>query len=223
MQKRKISSDDIIEFFKIYNDYLENVLYISLTKKGLNIHSHIFFMKSFVILTDKNSDNVKIKKILELLRDLLKKNSYNQKFVSLNLRDKLSIDHISSLVTIQDSVEKFFYAIELYKKIHKKYLKQGIIEFHNFLAHLLVSFSGQNIDHNKIKAINHLYRGTIDSYKSIIKTICDENCSLKNDLTEIRRKEIQNLGIEATSSNKKYDLVDDYRKFVEQLLRIKKE
>ena len=65
MKTHQISYDDIIEFFRIYTDYLEYVLYVSLTKKGINKNIHIFFMKSFVILTSKKDISRK--------KDILKK------------------------------------------------------------------------------------------------------------------------------------------------------
>jgi len=216
MKTNQVSYDDIIEFFKIYTNYLDYVLYVSLTKKGINEKTHIYLMKVFVILISK--ENISNKKIILNKLKQIQNKYFNVKYLNLDLQDKLSYEEIVNIYQIQNSVEEFFYAISIFKKHNNKYLKQGIIEFHNFLAHLLVAFTGQNRDTNYKKAINHLYRGTIDCYKSIIKNKCDIDCKFQEEIIKIREQEMKNLGVEATSTQAKYQIVKSYKNIVKKII-----
>ena len=216
--QNSVNVDDIIEFFKIYTNYLEYVLYISLTKEGINTNIHNSLMEIFVILTTKQYSS-KRKQILNKLK-IMKNTYFNEKYIRLNFEDKIFKEDIINIPTIQQSVDEFFEAISIFRKQNDHYLKQGVIEFHNFLAHLLVAFAGEtkSTDNNHKKAINHLYRGTIDCYKSIIKNNCDEYCPFQKEIIEIREQEIKNLGIEATSTEAKYQLVKSYKNIVNKII-----
>lgn len=86
-------------------------------------------------------------------------------------------------------------------------LVQSILEFNNALSHILVALINQDCDHlNNIgKAINHLYRGTLDHYKMLIRLMFMDKRNkaihpqILVEFKDLRFKEFKLLGTDINS------------------------
>jgi len=104
----------------------------------------------------------------------------------------------SSKVKMDEDVRKKF---ELYNS-DNIILVQSILEFNNALSHIVASLYNNDNDalNNIGKATSHLYRGTLDHYKMLIRLVfMDSEKSIKteimDDFKELRHKEFEYLGL----------------------------
>lgn len=101
-------------------------------------------------------------------------------------------------------------------------LKQSIIEFHNAISHLnSIFFTTREL--NKQKAINHFIRGSLDSYKAIIKDyFCLLNddkkveCSHFDKVKALRQKEYGIIG-----SDNKNKVLQEYKLIASDMINEK--
>jgi len=97
-------------------------------------------------------------------------------------------------------------------------LKQALMEFNNAISHIVRADYKQENEEEKniIRAINHLERGTLDYYKSIIKEFYFlDNISVKNEkiLQHIRCREFNSIG------NTKIDIIKFYEEFIINIVK----
>lgn len=171
----------------------------------------------------------------------------SQKSIGLasNLQcEKINIDNKNDLLKIfepknKEIFKKFYQIVKIFKKhingypeikshfsgrIKEPVLGQGMIEFHNAMSHLtFVAREKENSNSNVEKALAHIYRGTIDNMKSIIKNLKldDEEKKL---IIDIRAEEFNLLGcnIKLDEYNIEHDkksiIINKYEKLVLSLL-----
>ena len=111
-------------------------------------------------------------------------------------------------ISLNDDVQNKFEINENNNTI----LVQAILEVNNALAHILAAIYKNDKDslRNIDKAVNHLYRGSIDHYKMLIRLIyIEKNTTIDSKITEkfkeLRFKEFEMIG---ESINKKVFLHD---------------
>jgi len=119
------------------------------------------------------------------------------------------------------ALEKYFDSYELLQQYTGQYLlKAMLIEFNNFLSHVVLAMNNVSKVKNIESALGHLHRATLDGYKDII---VEEN-KLNNlsgrekqrSLFDLRLKEIHKVGC---SSLDRKTIIKKYKKFVKTYLR----
>ena len=146
-------------------------------------------------------------------------NIYADMYSSLECSSKDFIKPLSLFYPLQVPLNNFNEAIKDFNAIFENTLfKQGLIEFNNALAHLFAGLcaSDTNLEVNIKKASTHLYRGALDYYKTIIKKKESFTHEQKEQLIEIRKLEIDSIGLQVANTNKNSILMA-YRDFARQL------
>jgi len=108
------------------------------------------------------------------------------------------------------------------KNTNAMYHKVLLIEINNFFSHILSYCNNTAQENNNIKrAIAHLYRGSLDGYKEIIKVhniiVCASD-GLKQSFFEIRAKEGSLIG-EKKEENK-CSIIEGYKNIANDILTI---
>lgn len=126
----------------------------------------------------------------------------------------------SSMQVNQEEVLELLDACIASKNIKKiTMLKQALMEFNNAISHINSALKGQEKVKNFERAAQHLNRGTLDFYKSVIKELFILKKIKPEDLEEL--KEIRFHEFE-TMGSYKYDdrenLYSDYKKLCKKLI-----
>jgi hypothetical protein len=193
--KKKSSNDKYkIVFFKInekISKYQKNYFKYKLECKNLK-----FELKGI-------SNNLNLSKSFAYF--IRAANLYNE------YKKQLSEKEIEKIINkeLKQYENNFFIGIELkIKQINKPkryFLKQSLIEFNNAISHLYAITQNAKREENIKKAINHLQRGALDFYKTIIKELFVLNKFDKlQKLKEIRCKEYTSVGED------KFSVIDEY-------------
>lgn len=104
--------------------------------------------------------------------------------------------------------------------------KQVLIEFHNFMSHICIAYKSQNVEvqnKNIERAKNHLYRGTLDIYKIIIKDYIISSNEIINErhirvLFNLRLKEYRSLG----KNNFQISILKYFKKIGEEIINLER-
>lgn len=105
-------------------------------------------------------------------------------------------------------IEKFYNDQE-----GNKVLVQSLLEFNNAISHIIIAtYATEDKYHNINKAINHLYRGTIDNYKMVLR-FCDKDFNNRQNkyislFRQVREQEFLHLGQDINSKNIRYNNKD---------------
>lgn len=236
----------IIKFFKIYCKFwhadLENALL-----DGRSFIIIDLFRINLGLLISKNIDITKIKESLNKLEAAINEYSKGIEISILNCEKDIQwankIDSINNPELI-DYFTQFLQSYDLaYKVINtgeeelsNRKIQDLLVEFNNALAHFIVicknngEFAGKDkfLESNISRAISHLHRGILDSYKEIIhlnaslitrrddtKHALLENETLRNYYNSTRTLEASGIGV---SENNKKSILTKYKKLCKIIL-----
>ncbi|EAH8851289.1 MULTISPECIES: hypothetical protein [Campylobacter] len=139
-----------------------------------------------------------------------------KKIAAVNLKKRLKYYFDFDNYTLIDQIISQIYSKDNLINIPK----QVLIEFHNFMSHICSAYTTKNIiiqNKNIERAKNHLYRGSLDLYKIIIKDyfICNEvvNKNCIKMLFDVRLKEYCGLGDGCLQN----DILEEFKKIKSEL------
>ncbi|EAH7554461.1 hypothetical protein G4T00_000755 [Campylobacter jejuni] len=157
----------------------------------------------------------------------------------IRFRQSLSEEKIKTIakINLKNRVKYYFdfnddnFISEIVDKFYNKngsfnIPKQALIEFHNFMSHICAAYKSQNIEvqnKNIERAKNHLYRGTLDIYKIIIKDYIISSNEIINErhirvLFNLRLKEYRSLG----KNNFQINILKYFKKIGEEIVNLKR-
>ena len=225
----KTNNDLFRDFMELYRQFVALDLIVSLYPIGRNEKLIREFLEVFIILL--NPIKVFSLENREKAINSLKSNviNYIDKHQDIHYQyrlEELERDYsITSPIRLKDIeplttyLKEFLFALNKYGK--NIILKQPTIEFNNALSHIFVGYFGSDteINTNVSRAKTHLYRGTLDIYKYVIKekayiSTSEENCSKvintycnkeldKNKkLSDLRLFEFSTIGLEVSNGEK---------------------
>ncbi|MEA1956295.1 MAG: hypothetical protein U9N02_07370 [Campylobacterota bacterium] len=138
---------------------------------------------------------------------------------TLDCNNKDYIKSLNYLGHLESPLNDFHEAVADFNQLYKnKLFKQGLIEFNNALSHLFAGFcsSETSFKKNISKACTHLHRGSLDYYKTLIKNKESLTHLQKEKLIDIRKLEMDSVGLEITN-NDKDEILIEYRDFARKL------
>mgnify|MGYP000570693552 CR=1 FL=1 len=207
--------------------------------RNISIVNSLYQTILFIIKNKKNVSGCeyKINQLIKSIRDIVNTISED---CFVNFSEDLDIDLVDSqlFADIESRLMDFstshkahsdFESI-LYKTLYGANAfsvgcVQAMIEFFNSFSHLVVCCKKDALrderQDNLNKAKAHLYRGTLDNYKSIIKNAflyvgdnmlkCGDRINNNDDnISSVRRLEILSLGCDLGSISR-HELIDNYR------------
>lgn len=221
----------VLKFFKLYALYWQSDLEEALLEgRSFNIID-LFRVNLSLMLSDETEFNA----VQNSLQELKKVVSEHSKFTN-----KINVQSLENNIHFRDGIDKlltdevlfyFINFIQSYNIVSKalgldhqnRKIQDLLVELNNALSHLIVTFLTKNDlekEINKKRAISHLHRGILDSYKEIIHLnvsimrgntttheILDKK-SLFDYYIELRQKEALGIGKEELS---KQELIKRYR------------
>lgn len=229
-------------FFQTYCEFFNVENQISLIDGRAYTHIYSFMMLFNDIMTSPKYDNIQINlankdaideeldkldlMAIEHLRSAISEYTtsilYTHKYLKQEvLNSAISCDLITEI--INESGQYFIDFASSYNKVFEEtgsiYIIDMLIEFNNFLSHILkMLISCDKDDPNKKRGISHLHRGALDGYKYLIhKNAKNPNfiTTLKEEFVNLRIKEMNGIG---KIEKSKIKLVEDYSEFVSKLL-----
>ena len=209
--------DNLGNCFSEYHKFSTKDLITSLSNEGRDFTIIRNFLDVFIFLTKDtfNMDNKQRTSLNTSLSKLL--NEYTESYAEIINISEIKIHkndlYCNLFEKCNSALNKFVDAISLYEKsTYNKVLHfQALIEFNNFLSHIY-KFSITKEDINIERVISHLYRGSLDAYKTII--INNYNTIDKNSLAQLRYQEIDKIGKifnQKHSSSTNHDLLEQYK------------
>ena len=168
-----------IDIIIIFRDVLQTI-YAPEVKDKEEVLKKMFesiakIIKSYIEKNQHNTINLQLDRI----------SSNSNTFEEINKKDFkyffqefiVSCESFRQIIRLDDKeVEKFYN-----DKAGNKVLVQSLLEFNNAISHIIVAtHTAKDEYHNIRKAINHLYRGTIDNYKMILR-FCDKDFNIIMD------------------------------------------
>jgi len=217
-------------FFMQYCRFISKDLLATFDKRlGRNTRVINTFYKIFFIINSNEYDNETKKKALNNLTIQIDSyltdgdtSIYSEMYNTLKCANKTFVKQLGYLNRLQVSLNDFNEAVSDFNQVHKDELfKQGLIEFNNALAHLFRGFaeSETNFEMNIKKACTHLYRGSLDYYKTLIKNKESLTHQQKIELIVIRDLEISSIGLDIANKTKDNILIS-YKNFTKKLHKI---
>ncbi|GHV59554.1 hypothetical protein FACS1894103_3150 [Campylobacterota bacterium] len=226
------SHESISRFFYIYSQFLKKDIFNAVGCHGRQDKVIAAFIKPFELLIepDGTSDNISgaLDELEKIVDFYLKREGQQAEYLTktadcpnLNIDKTISrgnSNHLYNSQPLYNIVKHFVESLSCVKRLRGDFLSQAIVEFNNALSHLYMGYkTAHTMQKNTNKSITHIYRGTLDNYKSIIKEhsfrISDSHAK---DLMSIRCKEMGTIGGD-TKDKDKIAIIEDYRRFIVSL------
>jgi len=205
-----------VQYLQIYcNFFVKDNLYSLLD--GRSYKDILLFLDVLETLFD---DDYSIKELeesiyelsenIELYTNEIKENISTQRIYCSEFSNKsITLPMVSSVFQTMEYRQvlfDFFVAYNFASKIYNSdMLDAPLIEFNNYLSHILRYVLDDEKKENLSRANGHLYRSVLDIYKGYIVSndrIIIDNDELKNDLVELRIKEMNLIGKNEVAQDK---------------------
>lgn len=221
------------KFFKIYCKFFKADVYVSLLY-GREYKTIYAFMKVYNdSVLDTNISGADSHEKLDELSDIVDEYIDNIKtnFSFFDEKedyfdcecnfDNLGFERLYAFMSnTTDIYEAFAKSYNQLSKYEDATMLHGLlIEYNNFLSHVIKYFCNENDSSNLDRATAHLYRGAIDGYKEIIddeKLLILPNGVLFSEFIEIRNDEVNLIG--KKTSNDKIIIIDKYSTLCDGIL-----
>jgi len=223
-------------FVKNYCEFFFYDNQVALTQEGRDFLIILVFLDTLIDIFEPKIKKEDLQETMSLLRQTV--SSYikdkkehetiikNESKFNISCNDDIGIrqnELIKIFKTTEEHLKEFLEAYSFTFSYYNAPIETLLVEFNNYLSHILKAVNGKEIESNISRANAHLHRGTLDAYKNIIKSKF-KNISLntndKNEkmllkeLFELRLKEIEGIGF---TEDEKIDITNEYKAFAWEL------
>lgn len=183
--------DEYLSNSKILKSYLFDFLNESVSTLNINLECEYLKKRDNQLLRINQMLTINVKNFIKAneyyfnfrnkLSDLELKNIYTKNVSEYYFRFFPKENHESFIVSVNSNIETI-------NVLNNPMLKQALMEFFNAISHLLKVICRKEMESNLNSFNIHLYRGTLDYYKAIIKDI-----SFLHNLTFNETEKLKNL------------------------------
>lgn len=234
-------STNLLVAFHLYSHFFENENKVSLLDRR-DFKKIYVFKELFKFILDSNFDQTKVTKLTILTRKIVKidyydylRSNFNNNIISQHKSDAIlamynhseeNRDKVINLFNNSiESLSNFFLSYSMLSKLkNETYLEELLIEFHNYLSHLVQAIVDPNSYKINLQRANaHLHRAVLDAFKVIIhqmRSYIKADQDLLNSFYLVRERELNLIGIlesEKKEDYSKYDIQLMYHKFITKL------